>query len=50
MYDEYIQKWILTLSQVRSLYRKRNIYETMAVCGLSEIFPNYFYKGNGAAL
>ena len=36
MYDEYIQKWILTLSQVRSLYRKRNIYETMAVCWLSE--------------
>lgn len=36
MYDEYIQNWILTFSQVRSLYRKRNIYETMAVCWLSE--------------
>lgn len=36
MYDEYIQKWILTLSQVRSLHRKRNIYETMAVRWLSE--------------
>lgn len=52
MYDEYIQKRILTLYRYAHFIKKGTLMKQWLCTDFLRIknFPDYFYKGNGAAL